>query len=367
MNRVLLIDLVKPSSGSDRIFLLSVWFKGHNNPRHAQLLPRLSRVDCYLIHCSSRRIVRAVQFRLLMKTKRIWMTVLLKLAARKYDYMLVLDPEQVPRFAGKCLVDLDDPTFSEREIQFLSQPNLAAYIVTTPQAGQELESAGVSAPWHVIEQGIDLSSFDPREAERFRQFNRFDDEVIVGYVAAFLATDADPSGDEPLYNVEHLLDLWDRIRSQLPSARLWLIGNASKHLQLRCRDREDLVLFGSVSQKEALVAIANFDIALYPRNFPHSRNRMAVKVAEYMAMGVPTVAYDLNVTRVLDRTRGGVLVASSDEFVGSVIDLATDRERRQRLGENARAAASAWDWENLARRYERVVLDRYFPLSRSSS
>ena len=52
-----------PPTAPDRIALLSIWFQGHNNPRYAELLPRLERLDACLPRLSDRRIVRGVQFR----------------------------------------------------------------------------------------------------------------------------------------------------------------------------------------------------------------------------------------------------------------------------------------------------------------
>ena len=38
-----------PAPAPDRLFFLSLWFRGHNNPRYAELLPRLRRLDRYLL------------------------------------------------------------------------------------------------------------------------------------------------------------------------------------------------------------------------------------------------------------------------------------------------------------------------------
>ena len=51
-----------PPSAPGRIFFLSIWFRGHNNPRYAELLPRLRRLDRYLV-ASDERIPRGVEYR----------------------------------------------------------------------------------------------------------------------------------------------------------------------------------------------------------------------------------------------------------------------------------------------------------------
>ena len=34
-----------PAPAPDRVCFYSIWFRGHNNPRYEELLPRLERLD----------------------------------------------------------------------------------------------------------------------------------------------------------------------------------------------------------------------------------------------------------------------------------------------------------------------------------
>ena len=60
---------------------------------------------------------------------------------------------QHPHFDGPIVADVDDPFFTEREVELLKSPNVAAYVVTAEHAAQRYEELGVRAPWHVIPQG----------------------------------------------------------------------------------------------------------------------------------------------------------------------------------------------------------------------
>jgi glycosyltransferase involved in cell wall biosynthesis len=103
--------------------------------------------------------------------------------------------------------------------------------------------------------------------------------------------------------------------------------------------------------------VANLDVALYPRL--EDRGIRAVKLAEYMALGVPTVAYAHETTGTLTEHGAGIVVASPREFVEAIALLASDKTRRRTISENARAAGAQFDVRELAHRYEREVLDRY--------
>ena len=129
-------------------------------------------------------------------------------------------------------MDADDPLFTPREIELLQRPALRGYVVTAEHAARRYESLGVDKPWVVIPQGVNLSAATPElrsEAARRKQPG----EVVLGWMAAHLLTSGDRDADNPLYNVDHLLELWDQIHASVPQARLWLVGSPSDRLRER--------------------------------------------------------------------------------------------------------------------------------------
>ncbi len=347
-----------PPPGPDRILFTSIWFRHHNNPRYAELLPRLSRLDRYLFVLSDRRIPRGLEFRALRSTRPAWHRLVLGVASRRYHGLFTADNEQIAHFPGPIVSDVDDPFYTPREVQLLNRPNVAAYVVTAERAARRFEELGVQTPWHVIPQGVSLASVSESGVEAVRTL-RQNGEVVVGYMAAHLLSAGDRGGESPLYNVDHLLELWDEIHAREPNARLWLLGGASERVRARCAGRDDIVLFGRLPRDRVLDHVANFDLALYPRTA--DQGIQAAKVAEYMGLGVPTVSYDYEVTAVLRETGAGVLVAEPRDFVDAVVRLAGNTEARGALADAAARAGHELDWDVLARRYETEILDRYIP------
>jgi len=344
--------------GPDRILFTSIWFRHHNNPRYAELLPRLTRLDRYLLVLSDRRIPRGLEFRALRSSRAVWHSIIIGAGSRRYNGLFTADNEQIAHFDGPIVSDVDDPQHTPREAELLNRPNVAAYVVTAERAARRFEELGVRKPWHVIPQGVSLSSLTDSGVAAVRAL-RQNGEVVVGYMAAHLLTAGDRGGESPLYNVDHLLELWDEIHAREPKARLWLLGGATERVRARCAGRSDIVLFGRVPRDRVLDHVANFDIALYPRTA--DQGIQAAKVAEYMGLGVPTVSYDYEVTAVLRDTDAGVLVDQPHDFVDAVVRLAGDADARGRLAEAAGQAGRALDWDVLARRYETEILDRYIP------
>jgi glycosyltransferase involved in cell wall biosynthesis len=358
MERRRLRELVAgPPPAPERVFFTSLWFKGHNNPRYAELLPRLSRLDRYLFTLSDRRLPRGLQYRAFRRSSKVRNPALFALANRRYQSMFTADNEQLAYFRGTAVSDVDDPTFSPREVALMQRPNLAAYVVTADRAGRRFQELGVEKPYHVIPQGVSLSSLrDERIAEAAAQ--RRPGEVVVGWMAAFLLSRQDRGGDSPLYNVEHLLELWDEIHARLPHARLWLVGGASERIRTRVAARDDILLFGRLPREQALATAANFDLALYPRT--EDTGILAAKVGEFIGLGVPMVSYDYEVTENLRETGAGLLVGTPREFVDAVVHLGEHDAARRELAAAARRAGAALDWDVLARKYEEL-LDRYLP------
>jgi glycosyltransferase involved in cell wall biosynthesis len=347
-----------PPAPPERVGLLSIWFRGHNNPRYAELLPRLERLDACLPRLSDRRVPRGLQYRAFRATRGALYAAALRRASRRYESLLSLDVSQIAHFRGPIVVDVDDPYYTERDVELLARPNVAVYVVTDERAARRYESLGLQTPWEVIPQGVSLRSVTP-ELRADAAARRRPGRIVVGWMAAHLLTDGDRGAEGPLYNVDHLLELWDEIHTRAPRAELWLVGGPSERLRRRLDGREDVVLFGRLPRERALATAAAFDVSVYPRT--QDTGIRAAKVAELIGLGVPIVSYDYEVTANVREAGAGLLVGTPREFVEAVVRLVEQDAERGALSEAARRAGAELDWDLLARRYEDEVLNRFLP------
>jgi glycosyltransferase involved in cell wall biosynthesis len=342
----------------DRVALFSIWFEGHNNPRYAELLPRLERIDAAFLRLPDSRIPRGLGFRAFVATKPLLLRSLFRGASARYDNLLTLDFAQLAHWPNAAVMDADDPFFTPHEIKLLQRPALRAYVVTAEHAARRYESLGVEKPWVVIPQGVNLaaatSDLRRRAAARKRP-----GEVVLGWMAAHLLTGADRGAENPMYNVDHLLELWDSIHARVPHARLWLVGGPSERLRERLAGRTDIELLGRLPRAEALAAASCFDLAPYARTA--DQGIRAAKISEFIGLGVPTVSYDYEVTANLRETGAGVLVRDSQSFVETTARLLTNDAERGELTAAALRAGRALDWDVLAARFADEVLDRFLP------
>jgi glycosyltransferase involved in cell wall biosynthesis len=174
------------------------------------------------------------------------------------------------------------------------------------------------------------------------------DEVHLVYLGAISSQDG----------VDGLVPVMERLCSgRLPGgARLTVIGDGDGRPALERQFQElglaDRVTFtGRVSPARVPQLLRTADICVdsAPATDVNERSTMT-KIAEYMALGKPVVAYDLLETR---RTAGdaAILVRRGDvgDFVDAIVTLAGDPVLRSSLGERARShAATHLTWDQSA-------------------
>ena len=126
--------------------------------------------------------------------------------------------------------------------------------------------------------------------------------------------------------------------------------------KLGLRDEVEFAGFVSDHMVMKIVSTADLCLAPEPKNAFNDASTM-IKVAEYMALGRPLVAYDLTETKV---TAGDAALYATDNDVRNFADCITrlldDRELRDRMGEIGRARVEdALSWEQS----ERALLAAY--------
>ncbi|HEX6788972.1 MAG TPA: glycosyltransferase [Gaiellaceae bacterium] len=341
-----------PADNPD-ILYFNTWYRGHNNPRYSELLPRLARVRPYLLTFPRPRLVRGVTDRAWRLSRRVLEPATFSMLQRRHPYAFVNDVRQLPYIRVPAFVDIDDFDFSAKSAALLRQSTAVGYTTTAESAARRIEELGVDLPWEIIPQGAAVDRLDPQEVAELRH-----DGPVVGYVAAFLLLPGDRGGTNPLYDVTHLLDLWDAIVERVPDAQLWLAGGATARLRRRVANRPDIRLFGRVDRRRVFSLLANVDVAVYPRHV--DQGIRAAKIAEYLAVGLPIVAYDHLVVDDVRKAGAGKLASNPAEFADAVATLLTDDAERARLAAAAAAEGAKRDWRLLAAQYS-ALLDRALP------
>ncbi len=195
---------------------------------------------------------------------------------------------------------------------------------------------------------VDTSQFRPRatfpEQEMSELRARFglpaDAPVIVylGLLAEYQGTG-------------HLLRSMQQIRAERPDVYLLLMGFPGVDYYQEMADtlgvRDRVIFTGRVPYEHAARHLALGNVAVAPKL---SLTEGAGKLLNYMAMGLPTVAFDTPVAREYLGSAGVYAERGSDESLAQkILSLLQDQDRAQRLGETLRLRAQEqYEWENAA-------------------
>jgi glycosyltransferase involved in cell wall biosynthesis len=345
----------------NRLVWFGPWFGHHNNVRHADLLSRLNNIDVYRIRFSRYRWLRGPTWRAYNLCLPLIYRTVLACLSRRYQLLFTGDCRQIPYFPGGVIVDHDDPKFTPEETQLLNAARVRAIVVTTEPIRQKLRHAGVRNPLVVIPQGICLGDLDKTAALSIRHRYRLPDDIVVGYAAPalFRTTDEVPSNQRTqLDNLDYLFAVMEAAQTLVPSLKLWLFGKPSAAVVQYAKEHPGVRLFGYVPHHQLVNYIQNLDIAAYPRQIDLG-GRFILKLADYMACGVPIVSTNMAESFIVCEAGAGLIASSEHEFVECLVRLARSSTLRRELGEAGRHFGTQHDWGTLAQRYEREVFDVY--------
>lgn len=161
-------------------------------------------------------------------------------------------------------------------------------------------------------------------------------------------------GLSPHKGVDILLDAFPLVLQKVPDAFLLLMGYPNEeHYQKRVREmglEESARVTGKITYEEAPRYLRLGDIAVAPKR---SQTEANGKIYNYMACGLPTVAFDTIVNRdILGEL--GIYVRDLNDALGlaeAISELLTNHDLRQQLAEKVRLKAVAdYSWDAVAGR-----------------
>lgn len=191
--------------------------------------------------------------------------------------------------------------------------------------------------------GVDLDLFAtaPDRCEARRRLG-LEGRFVVGWTGSF--------------RTFHAVEIAVRAMARVPDAVLLLVGDGPERRRvedLARRDGVEVRTTGTVPHADVPAHLAAMDVGLVAASPGDNFHYSPLKLAEYLAAGLPVVAPAAPGLRA--RLEGGVdalLVPPGDEagLADAIRRLRDDEGLRARLGAAARAAAPRWSWDHQVRR-----------------
>jgi glycosyltransferase involved in cell wall biosynthesis len=200
----------------------------------------------------------------------------------------------------------------------------------------------------VVTNGIDLSNFRPEASDEMRQLHGASpDDIVVVCVGAL----------EPVKAHDVLLEAFANAKREVPSLKLWLVGEGYLRDSLEKRSHElelseSVRFLGWQTQVSALIRAADFTV------LPSHSEGMPLAVIESLACSRAVVATRVGGTgEIVSDDVSGILIApgSVSELQQSIVRLARDPALRDRLArEGLVQARKHFSLTSMVARYEEL-------------
>jgi glycosyltransferase involved in cell wall biosynthesis len=222
-------------------------------------------------------------------------------------------------------------------------------VVSAEPVIDELRAVG-SVNVTLLGDGVDADVFRPNPETRRRMRSRLgygDDDVVIAYLGLLT----------PYQGVDLLLEIVPRVVEAVPAARFLVMGFPNEdayRARAEAAGLGSVVRFtGRVRYEDAPDHIGIGDVAVSPKLSATEGNG---KLLNYMAMGVPTVAFDTPINRgILGDVGVYARLGDRDELAARLIELARDGARRAQLSRDLRRrAVEHFSWRARARQFEAV-------------
>ena len=206
-------------------------------------------------------------------------------------------------------------------------------VVVSDQDRDELLRHNPALSINVIPNGVDLEHFESHNTAR--------EAATLLFTGNFEYT---PNVDAALYLANVVMP---KVRSQLPEAKLWLVGNAPPP-ELQALASDHIIVTGHVPDlrpclQEATAFISPLRLGAGIKN----------KVLEALALGCPVVATPLSVDGIAVQHEHELLISELSTLPDTVIRLLRDKELQHTLTHNGRALIEAqYTWVRVAEMYE---------------
>jgi glycosyltransferase involved in cell wall biosynthesis len=143
---------------------------------------------------------------------------------------------------------------------------------------------------------------------------------------------------------DHAIKAFLIIKKEIPSAKMWVIGDGYMLNELKRLGNKCVTFFGHVSNDVKYDLLSRSHLVLVPS----MREGWGLIVTESNAMGTPVVAYDVNGLRdSVIEGRNGILVKDKnpESLSNSALRILTDKTMLRRLSLNALEYSREFNWD----------------------
>jgi glycosyltransferase involved in cell wall biosynthesis len=153
---------------------------------------------------------------------------------------------------------------------------------------------------------------------------------------------------------QHAIEAFTIIKKEVPSAKLWIIGEGYLRKELEKLGVKDVTFLGHVKDELKFDILRQAHLILVPATL----EGWGLVVTESNAMGTPAVAYDVAGLRdsIIDGKTGILVKDNSPESLArSAISLLNDPDTLSELSFNALSFSRNFSWDITAQKFDKII------------
>ncbi|HEY3311938.1 MAG TPA: glycosyltransferase [Anaerolineales bacterium] len=307
------------------------------------------------VYRAARQLLEEEKFELIYERYSLWSDAGAQLA-HETGLPLVLEVNAPLRQEAARYRSLANTRLAKQIETRLIKSAAVLAVVSEPIKDYLLERGAAPQKIRVIPNAVDESIFHPAvDGSEVRSRLGLADKFVIGFAGT----------SRPWHDLETLVAAVARLRSAPPALlrngepgayHLLLVGEFSEAVResLEAHNLQGMVtLAGPFDHREVPAYLAAMDVAVSPHPDMADFYFSPLKLFEYQACGVPTVAADVApVAAVITHGQNGLLYAPGevDELVEQITTLAANPRQREALGlQGARHVLQHYTWRNNAR------------------
>ncbi|MFZ2976055.1 MAG: glycosyltransferase family 4 protein [Candidatus Moraniibacteriota bacterium] len=207
--------------------------------------------------------------------------------------------------------------------------------------------------------GIDLKKYQPQEKnlELMQKNNISKDDFVINFSGEYVRLGA----------IDLIIDSFIEISKKIPEAKLALAVRIKNEKDAQKKE----AVMEKIKKNNLLEKVSFFDdgkynilevynlcdISLFPVQNMHGKFDIPLAVIEAMACEKPVIFSDLEILKELGKNDNSVIIEKDNQkqLTNAIFDLYQDKEKRERLGKNARKYVQEnFDIQKIAGIYEEI-------------
>ena len=251
------------------------------------------------------------------------------------DIYISFSGEFSSMYSGPVILDIDDPIYSDEEINQILGENILECVVTTSRMKDKYkEIIGNNKNISIVPTPVDFLNIN-REIRSIK-----DNQFNAIYYATYI-TDKE-------YDL--IIDISNKMKN-IKEFHMFVIGRIPKNKPKF--NKENISYYQYMDHEEIESLLNNIDIGLYLR-MEDRDYRLSIKIIEMLSMGIPILSTDVSESFLIEENECGI-IANPTELPEKLLNFYYDNQNYSMYSKNAINTSLKYSISNSINEYNNII------------